>query len=78
VSHAAVAGTSGLEETDLTLRLSGFAGHEKGDLSKFIERPSAARFIAPSGHQGAQRRYRSDELQALIDSAVREIRAGAN
>jgi hypothetical protein len=66
------------KETDLTLRTYlGALGMKKGDLSKFIEEAVRWRIFnrtvqeIKARHAGAD----SDELQAIIDSTLREVRA---
>ena len=66
------------KETDLTLRtFLGSQGMKKGDLSKFIE--EAVRWhVFHRTVQDIKARNADtdpDELQALIDDAVREVRA---
>ena len=65
------------KETDLTLRtFLGSQGMKKGDLSKFIEQAVRAHVF----HRTVQdiKAHNAgtdpDELQALIDEAVREVR----
>jgi hypothetical protein len=50
---------------------------KKGDLSKFIEEAGRWRVFHShrTGHQGAQANTDPEELQALIDEAVQEVRA---
>ena len=69
------------KETDLTLRtFLGSQGMKKGDLSKFIE--EAVRWhVFHRTVQDIKARNADtdpDELQALIDDAVREVRAEAS
>jgi hypothetical protein len=69
------------KETDLTLRtFLGSQGMKKGDLSKFIE--EAVRWhVFHRTIQDIKARNADtdpDELQALIDDAVREVRAEAS
>jgi len=66
------------KETDLALRtFLGSRGMKKGDLSKFIEQAVRAHVFhrtvqdIKSRNAGAD----PDELQALIDDTVREVRA---
>jgi hypothetical protein len=66
------------KETDLTLRtFLGARGMKKGDLSKFIEEAVRWRVF----HRSVQDIKASnadadpDELQSLIEAAVREVRA---
>jgi Ribbon-helix-helix domain len=66
------------KETDLTLRtFLGARGMKKGDLSKFIEEAVRWRLL-----QGAIQDIRArnagadpDEIQRIVDEAVREVRA---
>ncbi len=66
------------KDTDLTLRtFLGSQGMKKGDLSKFIEQAVRAHLFhcsvrAIKSNNAAQE---PGELQALIDSAVRDVRA---
>jgi hypothetical protein len=66
------------KETDLTLRTYlGSQGMKKGDLSKFIEEAVRWRIfhrtVQSIKEQNADQD--PDELQRLIDSAVRQVRA---
>jgi hypothetical protein len=66
------------KETDLTLRTYlGSRGMKKGDLSKFIEEAVRWRIfhrtVQSIKEQNADQD--PDELQRLIDSAVRQVRA---
>ncbi len=66
------------KETDLTLRtFLGSQGMKKGDLSKFIEEAVRWRMFHRSVQDIKARNADTDpeELQALIDDAVREVRA---
>ncbi len=66
------------KETDLTLRtFLGARGMKKGDLSKFIEEAVRWRVFHRSVQDIKTRNADADpgELQALIDDAVREVRA---
>lgn len=67
----------GLKETDLTLRtFLGSHGMKKGDLSKFIEE-AVRRHVFHRSVQDIKARNADtdpDELQAIIDDAVREVR----
>ena len=66
------------KETDLTLRtFLGSHGMKKGDLSKFIEQAVRAHVFHRSVQDIKARNAGADpdELQALIDDAVREVRA---
>jgi hypothetical protein len=66
------------KETDLSLRtFLGSQGMKKGDLSKFIEEAVRWRLSHRSVQGIKARNADSDpeELQAVIDEAVREIRA---
>ena len=66
------------KETDLTLRtFLGSQGMKKGDLSKFIEEAVRWRVFHRSVQDIKARNADTDpdELQALIDDAVREVRA---
>jgi hypothetical protein len=65
-------------ETDLSLRtFLGSQGMKKGDLSKFIEEAVRWRLFHRSIQGIKARNADSDpeELQAVIDEAVREVRA---
>jgi hypothetical protein len=66
------------KETDLTLHTYlGSQGMKKGDLSKFIEQAVRA-YVFHRTVQDIKARNADtdpDELQALIDSTVREVRA---
>jgi hypothetical protein len=66
------------KETDLTLRtFLGSHGMKKGDLSKFIEEAVRWRVFHRSVQDIKARNADTDpeDLQALIDDAVREVRA---
>jgi hypothetical protein len=66
------------KETDLTLRtFLGSHGMKKGDLSKFIEQAVRAHVFHRTVEDIKARNAGSDpdEMQALIDDAVREVRA---
>ena len=66
------------KETDLTLRtFLGSHGMKKGDLSKFIEQAVRAHVFHRTVEDMKARNAGSDpdEMQALIDDAVREVRA---
>jgi hypothetical protein len=65
------------KETDLALRtFLGAQGMKKGDLSKFIEEAVRTQVFHRTIQDIKARNADSDpdELQALIDSAVREVR----
>ena len=65
------------KETDLTLRTYlGAQGMKKGDLSKFIEEAVRWRIFNRTVQDIKARNadIGPDELQALIDDAVREVR----
>jgi hypothetical protein len=65
------------KETDLTLRTYlGARGMKKGDLSKFIEEAVRWRILNRTVQEIKKRNAKSDpdELQALIDESVREVR----
>ena len=65
-------------ETDFTLRtFLGAQGIKKGDLSKFIEEAVRWRVFHRTVQDIKERNANADpnELQALIDDAVREVRA---
>ena len=65
-------------ETDLSLRTYlGARGMKKGDLSKFIEEAVRWRILSRTVRDIRARNAKSDvnELQAIIDGAVREVRA---
>jgi hypothetical protein len=65
------------KETDLTLRTYlGALGMKKGDLSKFIEEAVRWRIFNRTVQQIKARNAGADpdELQALVDAALREIR----
>lgn len=69
------------KQTDLTLRtFLGAHGMKKGDLSKFIEEAVRWRVFHRSVQDIKARNADADpdELQALIDDAVREVRAERN
>jgi len=66
------------KETDLTLRtFLGFQGMKRGDLSKFIEQAVRAHVFHRTVQDiKARNAYTDpDELQALLDKTVREVRA---
>ena len=66
------------KQTDLTLRTYlGSQGMKKGDLSKFIEQAVRAHVFHRTVEDMKARNAGSDpdEMQALIDDAVREVRA---
>jgi hypothetical protein len=66
------------KETDLTLRTYlGSHGMKKGDLSKFIEEAVRWRVFHRTVQEIKARNAGTDpeELQALIDEAVQEVRA---
>jgi len=66
------------KETDLTLRtFLGSQGLKKGDLSEFIEQAVRAHIFHRTVQDIKARNADADpdELQALIDNAVREVRA---
>jgi hypothetical protein len=66
------------KETDLTLRtVLGSQGMKKGDLSKFIEEAVRWRVFHRTVQDIKARNADTDpdELQALIDAAVQEVRA---
>ncbi len=66
------------KETDLTLRtFLGSQGMKKGDLSKFIEQAVRAHVFHRTVQDIKARNADTDpdELQDLIDSAVKEVRA---
>lgn len=66
------------KETDLALRsFLGSQGPKKGDLSKFIEQAVRAHVFQRTVQDIKARNVETDpaELQALIDEAVREVRA---
>ena len=66
------------KETDLTLRtFLGSRGMKKGDLSKFIEQAVRAHVFHRTVEDIKARNAGTDpdEMQALIDDAVREVRA---
>jgi hypothetical protein len=65
------------KETDLTLRTYlGAQGMKKGDLSKFIEEAVRWRIFNRTVQQIKARNAGADpnELQALVDAALREVR----
>ncbi len=67
------------KETDLTLRtFLGSQGMKKGDLSKFIEEAVRWHVFHRTVQDIKTRNADTDpnELQSLIDHAVREVRAG--
>ena len=66
------------KETDLTLRtFLGSQGMKKGDLSKFIEQAVRAHVFHRTVEDIKARNASADpdEMQALIDDAVRKVRA---
>jgi hypothetical protein len=66
------------KDTDLTLRtFLGSQGMKKGDLSKFIEEAVRWRVFHRTVQDIKARNADTDpaELQAIIDGAVREVRA---
>ena len=66
------------KETDLTLRtFLGSRGMKKGDLSKFIEQAVRAHVFHRTAQDIKARNAGTDpdEMQALIDEAVLEVRA---
>jgi hypothetical protein len=66
------------KETDLTLRTYlGAQGMKKGDLSKFIEEAVRWRIFNRTVQEIKARNAGADpdELQAIIDGALREVRA---
>jgi len=66
------------KETDLALRtFLGAQGMKKGDLSKFIEDAVRWRLFHRSVQDIKTRNAnaRPDELQRIVDAAVREVRA---
>lgn len=66
------------KETDLTLRTYlGALGMKKGDLSKFIEEAVRWRIFNRTVQDVKARNAQADpdELQAIIDQAVRQVRA---
>ena len=67
------------KETDLTLRTYlGSQGAKKGDLSKFIEEAVRWRVFHRTVQDIKARNADTDpdELQSIIDGAVREVRKG--
>ena len=65
-------------ETDLTLRTYlGARGMKKGDLSKFIEEAVRWRILSRTVRDIKARNASANgnELQSIIDGAVREVRA---
>jgi hypothetical protein len=65
-------------ETDLSLRTYlGARGMKKGDLSKFIEEAVRWRILGRTVRDIKARNANADvnELQAIVDDAVREVRA---
>jgi hypothetical protein len=60
-----------------TTHLSRFTGHEKGDLSKFIEEAVRWRVFHRTVQSIKEQNADTDpgELQRLIDTAVRQVRA---
>jgi hypothetical protein len=65
-------------ETDLSLRtLLGSRGMKKGDLSKFIEQAVRAAIFHRSVRDIQAQNANTDpeQLQALVDDTVREVRA---
>jgi hypothetical protein len=66
------------KQTDLTLRtFLGSQGMKKGDLSKFIEQAVRAHLFNRTVQDIKARNADTDpdEIQALVDDAVREVRA---
>jgi len=66
------------KQTDLTLRTYlGSQGMKKGDLSKFIEQSVRAHVFHRTVQDIKARNADTDpdEIQALVDDAVREVRA---
>ena len=66
------------KQTDLTLRtFLGSQGMKKGDLSKFIEQAVRAHVFHRTVQDIKARNADTDpdEIQALVDDAVREVRA---
>jgi hypothetical protein len=66
------------KQTDLTLRtFLGSQGMKKGDLSKFIEQAVRAHVFHRTIQDIKARNADTDpdEIQALVDDAVREVRA---
>ena len=66
------------KETDLTLRTYlGALGMKKGDLSKFIEEAVRWRIFNRTVQEIKARNAGADpdELQAIVDAALREVRA---
>jgi hypothetical protein len=66
------------KQTDLTLRtFLGSQGMKKGDLSKFIEQAVRAQVFHRTVQDIKARNAGTDpdEIQALVDDAVREVRA---
>jgi hypothetical protein len=66
------------KETDLTLRtFLGSQGMKKGDLSKFIEQAVRAHVFHRTVQDIKARNAGTDpdEIEALVDNAVREVRA---
>jgi hypothetical protein len=66
------------KQTDLTLRtFLGSQGMKKGDLSKFIEQAVRAHLFHRAVQDIKARNADTDpdEIQALVDDAVREVRA---
>jgi hypothetical protein len=66
------------KETDLTLRTYlGARGMKKGDLSKFIEEAVRWRIFNRTVQEIKAHNANADpdELQAIVDDAVREVRA---
>jgi hypothetical protein len=66
------------KETDLTLRTYlGAQGMKKGDLSKFIEEAVRWRIFNRTVQEIKARNADADpdELQAIVDGALREVRA---
>ncbi len=69
------------KETDLKLRtFLGSQGMKKGDLSKFIEEAVRLQVFHRTVQDIKERNAGTDpdELQSLIDSAVREVRSMAH
>ena len=66
------------KQTDLALRtFLGSQGMKKGDLSKFIEQAVRAQLFHRTVQDIKARKAGTDpdEIQALVDDAVREVRA---
>jgi hypothetical protein len=66
------------KETDLSLRgFLGAQGMKKGDISKFVEEAVRWRILdrTVQGIKARNRDVPAAELEAMIDQAVREVRA---